>query len=109
MRAVREVVPGVLLYTTNAQIPDVEDRIFNPSDPAHFALDITPWSEAKHEAMLCHQTQHALFKRRRNLATVREAIRFTESVHRHWPPLEHGEMPDDPFAAQLLAVGAWVP
>ncbi len=104
-RAVCEYVPHVLLYSTSAQIPGVEDRIMNASDPAHFVLDITPWSEAKLEAMLCHRTQHALFKRRRKLATVREAIRFTESVHRHWPPLKHGETPDDPFAALLLAEG----
>ena len=108
-RAVREYVPNALLYTTSARISDVEDRIVNHSDPAHFALDITPWSEAKHDAMLCHRTQHALFKRRRKLETIREAIRFTESVHRHWPGLADGDTPDDPFATVLLVAGAWVP
>jgi LmbE family N-acetylglucosaminyl deacetylase len=110
VRAVYEIgSEHLLLYTTSARLPGVEDRILNQSDPAHLALDITPWSEAKHEAMLCHRTQHALFKRRRKLSNVREAIRFTESYHRHWPPVTNGQTPDDPFAALLQTAGAWVP
>jgi LmbE family N-acetylglucosaminyl deacetylase len=109
LRAVREIVQDVLLYTTSARLPGIEDHILNQSDPAHLALDITPWSEAKYEAMLCHRTQHVLFKRRRKLETVRQAIRYTESYHRCWPQLTNSDLPDDPFAALLLAAGAWVP
>ncbi|MBN1965579.1 MAG: hypothetical protein JW910_13095, partial [Anaerolineae bacterium] len=65
-----------------------------------------PWIEAKHAAMLCHRTQHALFRRRRQLATVREAIRMVESFHRHSPPLPPDQPPDDAFAAVLIAAGA---
>jgi LmbE family N-acetylglucosaminyl deacetylase len=108
-RAVREHAPDVLFYSMAAIIPGTEDRIWNKSDLAHLALDIQPWIEAKHAAMLCHRTQHALFLRRRNLSDVRDAIRTVESFHRHWPTLPEGSPPDDPFAQLLLAAGAWRP
>ena len=104
-RAIRELAPGVLFYSVAAALPDGEDRLWNTSDPAHFALDITPWFEAKHNAMLCHRTQHVLFKRRRRLSSVREAVRMIESFHRQWPPVEDGA-PDDAFGAVLVAAGA---
>jgi shikimate kinase/LmbE family N-acetylglucosaminyl deacetylase len=105
-RAVRENTPDVIFYSVAARVPQIMDRIWNTSDPAHLALDIRPWAEAKLAAMECHRTQHELFKRRRKLQTVREAIRFVESFHRHWP--DRGT-PDDAFAAQLVAAGAWRP
>lgn len=108
-RAVREQVPDVLFYSVGALVPGIEDRLWNTSDPAHLGLDITPWIEAKHAAMLCHRTQHALFKRRRELATVREAVRTVESFHRHWPPVDGLAMPDDAFAALMRSAGAWQP
>ncbi len=107
-RAVRELLPGVLLYTTSALIPGREDRLSNPSDPAHLALDITPWAEAKVAAMECHRTQHALFMRRRQLTRVRDALRTLESFRRQWPPVD-GPAPNDPFANLLRAAGAWDP
>ena len=106
LRAVREYTPEVVVYGVAARVPTIEDRLWNKSDPAHFALDISPWIEAKHAALLCHQTQHDLFKRRRKLQTVREAIRVVESFHRHWPLVPESESPDDPFAALLLRIGA---
>jgi N-acetylglucosamine malate deacetylase 2 len=109
LQAVREHVAGVVCYSIAAQVPNVEDRLWNQSDPAHLALSIQQWIEAKHAAMLCHRTQHALFMRRRRLKAVREAIRSIESFHRHWPELPSYTVPDDPFAALLLRVGAWHP
>lgn len=109
LRAVHENAPGVWVYGVAGCVPEVEDRLWNVNDPAHLALDITPWIEAKHAAMLCHRTQHALFKRRRRLRTVREAIRTLETFHRHHPPLPDGATPDDPFAEALRAAGAWQP
>ncbi|GIV82332.1 MAG: 1D-myo-inositol 2-acetamido-2-deoxy-alpha-D-glucopyranoside deacetylase [Anaerolineae bacterium] len=107
--AVRQSAPDVWVYGVAGYLPEVEDRLWNASDPAHLALDITPWFEAKHAAMLCHRTQHALFKRWRKLRTVREAVRTLETFHRHHPPVPPGVTPDDPFAATLLAAGAWQP
>jgi LmbE family N-acetylglucosaminyl deacetylase len=107
LRAVREHAPEVVVYGVAALVPAIEDRLWNKNDLAHFVLDITPWIEAKHAAMLCHRTQHELFKRRRKLQTVREAIRTIESFHRHWPPVS--EQLDDLFAALLRRMGAQPP
>lgn len=107
LRAVREQTPDVLFYTVAAFVPGQEDRLLNKSDPAHLVLDINPWLQAKLNAMICHATQHELFKRRRNLTDVRDAVRATESFHRQWPQTP----PDanDPFFAILLAAGASIP
>ncbi len=109
LRAVREQRPDVIVYGVAGRVPAIEDRLWNQSDPAHLALDITPWAEAKLAAMTCHRTQHELFKRRRKLAEVREALRTVESVHRHWPTLPAGTAPDDAFAVLLRGAGAWQP
>ncbi len=97
-----------LLYTLAAKVPGIEDRIWNDSEPAHFALDIGPWLDVKEAAALCHVSQHALFRRRRGTATIREALRAVESFHRHCPPVHEGN-PKDPFANLLQAAGAWTP
>jgi LmbE family N-acetylglucosaminyl deacetylase len=107
LRAVREQTPDVIVYGVGARVPTVEDRLWNKSDPAHFALDITPWRDAKLAAMICHRTQHELFKRRRQLKDVSDAIRLVEAFHRHWPAAP--DVPADAFAALLREVGAWVP
>jgi LmbE family N-acetylglucosaminyl deacetylase len=107
LRAVREHTPDVVLYGVAARVPTIEDRLWNESDPAHFALDITPWRDAKLAAMVCHRTQHELFKRRRKLQHVSDAIRLVEAFHRHWPIAP--DFPEDAFAALLREVGAWVP
>lgn len=109
MRAFPTMMPATLVYSVSALVPDIEDRLWNPSEPAHFALDIRPWGDAKLVAMECHVTQHALFKRRRNLQTVRDALRTVESVRRQYPPTHDPEPLDDAFAALLRTVGAWVP
>lgn len=107
LRAVRDHALAVSVYGIAARVPEHDDRLWNASDPAHIALDITPWAEAKHAAILCHRTQHALFKRRRKLRTVREALRTTESVHRFIPASDDGHMPDDALTALLLDAGGW--
>ncbi len=109
--AIREAVvkhaPRVLFYSSAASIPGVEDRIQNESRIAHFALDITPWAEEKVAAMECHVSQHALFKRRRNLTAVREALRIVEAFYREWPePPANGSGPDDAFAQLMRSAGA---
>ncbi|MBN2304657.1 MAG: PIG-L family deacetylase [Anaerolineae bacterium] len=107
--AVKEQQIDVSVYGVAARVPEIEDRLWNISDPAHLALDITPWREAKIAAMECHTSQHELFKRRRKLKTVREALRFTETFHRHWPPVagESGPEPElrDGFARAVLGAG----
>lgn len=105
-RAVREHVPDVLFYTAAAFVPGQEDRLWNKSDPAHIALDIHLWFQAKLDAMMCHATQHDLFKRRRNLTEVRDAVRTTESFRRQWPQTPPEK--NDPFFAILLAAGATI-
>jgi LmbE family N-acetylglucosaminyl deacetylase len=109
LRAVRERAPDVPVYTVAARVPDTEDRLWNTDDPADLVLNIAPWFEAKYAALLCHRTQHELFKRRRKLDTVREAVRTLESFHRRWPVMPGDSLPDDPFAALLLKAGAWRP
>lgn len=105
-RAVEERAPDAIFYGVSAWVPAIDDRLWNHSDPAHLALDITPWIERKHAAMLCHRTQHALFMRRRALRTVQQATRTVEAFHRFWPPVPEGQAPDDPFARLLLDAGA---
>lgn len=106
--AVERTQPAPYLYSFAARVSGIEDRIWNEGTPAHLALDIRPWLDAKEAAALCHRTQHALFTRRYPGKTIREAMRTTESFHRHLPPVE-GEPLDDPFASLLLAAGAWIP
>ncbi|GAB4571467.1 MAG: N-acetyl-1-D-myo-inositol-2-amino-2-deoxy-alpha-D -glucopyranoside deacetylase [Anaerolineae bacterium] len=111
-RAVRAAVeshaPHVPFYSVAANVPGIEDHLWNTSRTAHLALDISPWAAAKIAAMECHRTQHALFKRRRKLAHVRDALRRTESFYREWPAT-NGRPPDDAFAALLRDCGAYRP
>jgi LmbE family N-acetylglucosaminyl deacetylase len=74
-------------YTFCAAVPGLDDHIFNASEPADlvFELEGTPWLDRKEAAALCHVTQHALFKRRKQAHTVREILRRVESLHRYWP------------------------
>ena len=109
MRAFPRMMPNTLVYTVAALVPDIEDRLWNQSEPAHFALDIRPWGEAKLAAMECHVSQHALFKRRKNLQSVRDALRTVESVRRQHPLTHDPEPFDDAFASLLRTVGAWTP
>lgn len=104
-QAVLQHAPDVLHYSICATVPGIEDRIWNASRDAHLVLDITPWAEQKVAAMEAHVTQHALFKRRRKLQTVREALRSVESFYREHPAT-NGLRPDDQFAALLQEAGA---
>jgi LmbE family N-acetylglucosaminyl deacetylase len=107
MRGIPYTLPNTLVYTVAANVPTIEDRLWNKSEAAHLALDIRPWGEQKIAAMECHRSQAALFKRRRDLKSVRDALRTTESVRRAYPDT-HGEPPDDDFARFLKMAGAWV-
>lgn len=109
LRAFPRVMSQTLIYTVAALVPNIEDRLWNKSEPAHFALDIRPWGDAKLTAMECHRSQHALFKRRRKLQAVRDALRTVESVRRQHPPVYDPEPPEDAFADLLRTVGAWTP
>jgi LmbE family N-acetylglucosaminyl deacetylase len=105
---ISRMLPKTLIYTVAALVPDIEDRLWNQSQPAHLALDIRPWAAAKLAAMECHASQHAMFKRRKNLATLDEALRTVESVRRVWPEVRE-ETPHDAFADLLRTAGAWTP
>lgn len=106
--AVRYSSAQPVCYSFAANVQGIEDRLWNANDPAHLALDVRPWLDAKEAAAQCHQTQHALFKRRKQAGTIREVLRTTESFHRHLPPVEEG-YPQDAFAELLRAAGAWLP
>jgi LmbE family N-acetylglucosaminyl deacetylase len=96
-------------YSFAATYPEhVYPRLTNADDPAHFVVDVSPWLDEKEAAALCHQSQTALFVRRRSEAagrqlSVREVLLTREGVHRHWPPVT-GE-PDDVFALFIRASG----
>lgn len=112
-RAVAEAIARIsdppIFYSFAAELPGVEDRLWNESDPAHLALDIRPWLDQKEAAARCHVTQHPLFVRNHPGKTIREALRKIETFHRHHPPVESGEPLHDPFADLLQAAGAWIP
>lgn len=107
-RAVHTAAGQTLLYTFAAFVPSIEDRIWNQHDPAHLALDVSPWLDAKEAAATCHVSQHALFKRRSKATNIRDVLRTTESFHRHNPAV-NGNILDDDFARLLLESGAWIP
>ena len=108
LEGAHHLLPNTLVYTVAAYVPNIEDRLWNESEQAHFALDIRPWSDKKIAAMECHRTQHALFKRRKELTEIRSALRTIESVRRQRPET-HGEPPNDAFAQLLRTAGAWTP
>jgi len=108
LAAVQTYAPATLFYSVAAGVPGIEDHLWNASRTAHLALDIDPWLAAKIAAMLCHRSQHALFKRRRGLARVEDAPRHVESFYREWPPAGDGP-PEDAFADLLRAAGAVTP
>ena len=107
--AVARCAPDLAFYTVMARPPAPiagdDDHLWNASRLAHFWLDISPWADAKIAAMECHRSQHDLFKRRRQLQTVPEALRRIESFYRESPAAPDA-LPDDAFAALLLAAGA---
>ena len=105
MATVQNQCPDTLVYTVAANVPGIEDRIWNQSQTAHFALDITPWAEKKIAAMECHVSQHALFLRRHEQKTMTGVLRSVESVQKVWPQTA----PNDILADLLLAAGAWRP
>lgn len=111
-RATREAIahhaPGIPFYSVAATVPGVEDHLWNKSRAAQFVLDITPWAARKVAAMECHITQHALFKRRRKLQHVRDALRPFESFYCEWPET-NGQLPVDGFANLLQEAGATSP
>ena len=95
-------VNGCVLYTTAAMLAGAKDHLLNQDDPAHLLLDIAELEETKLAAALCHQSQHALFKRALKVKSIREAMRH-ESYHRHYPAVPNGDVPQDKFSMVLLA------
>ena len=61
--------------------PAAHKRILNKNDRADIIHNITPWLDAKVEAAMCHQTQHAMFLRNTGAPSVRDMIWKTESFH----------------------------
>lgn len=108
LAGIRQMLPHTLVYSVAALVPNIEDRLWNQSEPAHFALDIRPWGDRKAAAMECFVSQHALFKRFTKITTLRDAMRPVEAVRRQHPHT-HGEPPDDAFARLLRTAGAWSP
>jgi LmbE family N-acetylglucosaminyl deacetylase len=106
--AVEHSARRVLLYTFAALVPGIEDHIWNKSDPAHLALDVRPWLDAKEAAALCHKSQHGLFRRRYPGKTIRQVLRTTEGLRRYYPSADEGPVHDS-FAELLIAAGAWMP
>jgi LmbE family N-acetylglucosaminyl deacetylase len=98
------MLPHTLVYTVAALVPNIEDRLWNQSEPAHLALDIRPWADRKAAAMGCYVSQHARFKR----FTKGQSGRTIEAVRRQQPDT-HGEPPNDDFARLLRTAGAWTP
>ena len=83
--------PGTSLLSWCAWYqPAAYERILNQDDPADVVHDVTPWLEAKIAAVLCHQTQHAMFLRNSGAASVRDMVRNTESFH-----IWQGSLPND--------------
>jgi len=83
--------PGATLLSWCAwHQPGDHERILNQDDPADIVHDVTPWLEAKIAAVLCHQTQHAMFLRNSGAASVRDMVWNTESFH-----IWQGSLPDD--------------
>jgi N-acetylglucosamine malate deacetylase 2 len=108
LAGIPRALPNTLVYTVAAAVPAIEDTLWNKNEPAHLALDIRPWRDAKLASMECHTSQHALFMRQQKLQRIADALRTVESVRRQWPPT-HGEPPQDDFAALLITAGAWQP
>lgn len=73
-------------------------RLANADDLADVVVDVSAYLDSKLAAALCHETQTALFVRRRSEAaghplTVREVLLTEEAFHRQWP----GQVSDDLF------------
>jgi len=67
--------------------PTKYERILNKDDQADIVQDVTPWLDAKIEAALCHQTQHAMFLRNSAAPSVRDMVWNTERFHIWQRPL----------------------
>jgi LmbE family N-acetylglucosaminyl deacetylase len=93
-------------YTFGASYPDHPyPRLANADDPADLIVDVSVVLDRKEAAALCHQTQTALFVRRRSQQagrplTVREILLTREAFRRHWLA---APLPADPLAALVAA------
>ena len=105
LKAVQKSDTSPVMYSVFATVPDIDDRLYNKSDAAHLVLNVEPWLPIKLRAAGCHVSQHALFKRRKKLTHIRDAMRLIESFHKHWP----SDSLEDDFATQILAVGGYRP
>lgn len=103
-----------VMYSFAASYPEhPHPRLANEDDPAHVVVDVRPYLDGPVlAATLCHRTQHALFVRRMsedagravNVAEVVQRLPF-EAVHRHWPPVNAGDRPNDVMVGWLTQGG----
>jgi LmbE family N-acetylglucosaminyl deacetylase len=85
-QAVRDLAPwqpDELLTWCAKDNGSERDRLTNQSDPASFAIDVTPWFGKKLAAAECHQTQHAMFLRNSKKTDLAETLRKRE-LFRRW-------------------------
>lgn len=82
------------LYSFAAMYPTHPyPRLANAEDAADIVVDVRPHLDRKEAAALCHQTQNALFVRRRSAqaghpVTVREVLLPEEGFKRQWGKAE---------------------
>ncbi len=86
-RTVIEKFPHLTWYTVQANYDhSTKEHLLNKDDPADWVLDITLGRQMKLNAAQCHQTQHALFVRRKTKELERpveldEIIQVEEGYH----------------------------
>lgn len=65
---------------------NADDKLTNRDDPADFALDISPWFEAKLATAHAHRSQHAMFLRNNKTSDIARALRREEAFRRWSQP-----------------------
>lgn len=80
----------------------------NADDNAHLVIDITPALEQKTKAVLCHQTQHALFVRKASeeagrQVSIADVLMHQESLHLAYP-----EQPNPNYDLLVQHLSPWI-
>ncbi len=95
-----------VLYSFAASYPGHPyPRLSNADDPADLVVNVSAYLDRKEAAARCHDTQTALFVRRRSQMagrplTLREVLLAEEAFRRHWPTESRG---NDLFVEWLSA------
>ena len=85
-----------VLYSFAASYPaHPYPRLSNADDPADLVVNVSAFLDQKEAAARCHDTQTALFVRRRSQMagrplTLREVLLAEEAFRRHWPTETRG-------------------